>query len=315
MHILLHMQIGGRKKEHANMGGLEATLLQAYAGRERDTSVLVAAMSAREGQRPAASEPATARAVARCLELLGHAVEANGGRVVRSRGSELMAVFATADAAAAAAARVQHDFQRIVPDGALDLRTAFHSGPVRQRGHDIYGDTVNLTAALASRARPGQILTSDTVAAGLGAEFRHALRSVPLPAKDTGCPAAELDWHRVPLDVLQNAGTGKASCVRVTYRYNTLVRRRHGDSITMGRDPDCDLCVDMRLASRRHCTLERRGDKVLLRDHSTNGTFVTLEGSRERRIRAEEIVLQGRGWLSFGVSRLLAEELVQFHCE
>jgi adenylate cyclase len=307
------MQIGGRKKEEPNMGGLEATLLQAYAGRERDTSVLVAAMSAREGQRPAASEPATARAIARCLELLGHAVEASGGRVVRSRGSELMAVFATADAAAAAAALVQHDFQRIVPDGTLDLRTAFHSGPVRQRGHDIYGDTVNLTAALASRARPGQILTSDGVAASLGAEFRHALRSVPLPAKDTGCPAAELDWHRVPVEVLQSKS--KTSCIRVTYRYNTLVRRRHGDSITIGRDPDCDLCVDMRLASRRHCTFERRGDKILFRDHSTNGTFITLEGSRERRIRAEEIVLQGRGWLSFGVSRLLAEELVQFHCE
>ncbi len=88
-----------------------------------------------------------------------------------------------------------------------------------------------------------------------------------------------------------------------------------GDSLTVGRDPDCDLCVDMRLASRRHCTIERRGDKLLLRDHSTNGTFITVDGGREARIRAEEIVLHGRGWLSFGVSRLLAEELVQFRCE
>ena len=265
---------------------------------------MVAAMSSR-GEQP----------FARCMEMLANAVEANGGRVVRSRGGEVMAAFATADAAAAAAARVQHDLQRIVPDGGLELRTAFHSGPVRQRGHDIYGDTVNLTAALASRARPGQILTSDGVAASLGAQFRHALRSVPLAAKDTGGPAAELDWRRVPSDALDHAVCRPTACIRVTYRYNTLVRRRQGDSITIGRDPDCDLCVDLRLASRRHCTLERRGDKILLRDHSTNGTFVTLEGSREQRIRADEITLEGRGWLSFGVSRLLAEELVQFHCQ
>jgi predicted component of type VI protein secretion system len=103
--------------------------------------------------------------------------------------------------------------------------------------------------------------------------------------------------------------------VHLTYRYETLVRRRDGDSLTIGRDPDCDLCIDMRLASRRHCTVERRGDKLFLRDHSTNGTFVTLDGGREARIRTEEIVLHGRGWLSFGVSRLLAEELVQFRCE
>jgi len=103
--------------------------------------------------------------------------------------------------------------------------------------------------------------------------------------------------------------------VHLVYRYETLVRRRDGDSLAIGRDPDCDLCVDMRFASRRHCTVERRGDKVYLRDHSTNGTFITLDDGREARLRSEEIVLHGRGWLSLGVSRLLAEELVQFRCE
>jgi pSer/pThr/pTyr-binding forkhead associated (FHA) protein len=126
---------------------------------------------------------------------------------------------------------------------------------------------------------------------------------------------AELDWRRIAPERLARQAKVPPPELRLTYRYNTLMRRREADCLTLGRDPDCDLCIDMRLASRRHCTLERRGDRFVLRDHSTNGTFVTVDGEREVRIRAEEIVLQGRGWLSFGASRLLAEELVQFRCQ
>jgi adenylate cyclase len=300
------------------MGGLEATLLQAYAGRERQTAVLVAAMSAREGQRPASTEPATAHAIARCLEALGRAAQASGGRVVRRRGNELLALFPTPDAAAAAAARMQLAAERLLAGGALGVRSGFHSGAVRQRGHDVFGDTINLAAELASRARHGQVLTSEETAASLSTPLREAVRPLPAAAKSGPAALGELDWREVAAlgaPAPGETGAARAPELQLVYRYNTLVRRREGDSITIGRDPDCDLCVDLRLASRRHCTLERRSDKFVLRDHSTNGTFITVDGDREIRIRAEELVLQGRGWLSFGASRLLAEEVVQFRCE
>ncbi len=294
------------------MGGLEATLLQAYAAQERQTTVLVAAMSAREGQRPA-SEPAAAHAIARCLQVLGAAAEAAGGRVMRRRGGELMALFPTPDAAAAAAARMHREAERLLAGAELGVRSAFHCGPVRQRGHDVFGDTVNLAAELASRARQGQILTSQDTVAGLAAELRQAVH--PLPAKPGGMALGELAWRELPGGYMDAAAGSRPPELHLTYRYNTLVRRRQDDSLTIGRDPDCDLCVDIRLASRRHCTIARRGESFLLRDHSTNGTFITVNGGRELRIRAEEIALHGRGWLSFGASRLLAEELVQFRCE
>lgn len=287
------------------MGGLETTLLQRYSGGLRTTAVLVAGMRAREGR---AGEPA---AVERCLAALGAAAQAAGGRVIRRRGNELVALFATPDAAAAAAARMQREAERLLPPGGLGVCGAIHSGPLGQRGHDVFGDTINLAAELAGRAREGQILTSRETAERLAPALRAAVRHLPLIGRGAA-PLAELQWRDMP-DA--QAPAGHVAEVQLTYRYQTLVRRREGDSLTVGRDPDCDLCVDMRLASRRHCTLERRGDKVYLRDHSTNGTFITLDGEREARIRTEEIVLHGRGWLSFGVSRLLAEELVQFRCE
>jgi pSer/pThr/pTyr-binding forkhead associated (FHA) protein len=43
-----------------------------------------------------------------------------------------------------------------------------------------------------------------------------------------------------------------------------------------GTQEGVDVRIKGELAgvSRRHCTLERRGEKVLLTDHSTYGTFV-----------------------------------------
>ena len=294
------------------MGGLEAALLRHYAQQERKTAVLVASLSAGEGGRPALGAPATAHAVASCLRALERAAAAGGGRVVRRRGGELVALFPSPDAAAAAAARMQREAAQLLPQGEMGVCAGFHSGPVLQRGHDVFGDTVNLAAELASRARHGQILTSHETASALAPGMRDAVRSLPLAGRGVA-PIGELQWRELP-------PTGPALRVHlpevhVTYRYQTLVRRRDGDSLVIGRDADCELCIDMRLASRRHCTLERRGEKVYLRDHSKNGTYITLDGTREARIRAEEIVLHGRGWLSFGVSRLLAEELVQFACE
>jgi adenylate cyclase len=308
------MQIGGTTgtTRENEMGSLEATLLQRYAVQSRRTAVLVAAMSVREGQGAATpGEPASAQALAGCLHALGAAAEAAGGRVVRRRGAELMALFPTAQAAAEAAARMQREAEQLAPGGELGVASAFHSGPVSQHGHDVFGETVNLAAELASRARHGQVLTSNETASALPPALKHAVR--PLPFLGRGAASlGELRWREL---ALPPAGRAPAPEVRVTYRYQTLVRRREGDSLTLGRDADCDLCIDMRLASRRHCTIERRVDKIFLRDHSTNGTFITLDGMREARIRAEEIVLHGRGWLSFGVSRLLAEELIQFRCE
>ena len=289
------------------MGSLETTLLRTHQGRTRPTCVLVAAMSGREGQRPASSEPAAALAIVRCLEAAERTARTSGGRVVRRRGEELLALFPTADAAAAAASGMQREAARLLPAGELGLRCAFHAGAVHQRGHDVFGEAVNVAAQLCSRGGPGQILVSEEAATALGAGLRYAMAR-------RGAALGELDWRGISTECLAAFSMCCRPELRLTYRYNSVLRRRAGDALTIGRDPDCELCIDMRLASRRHCTIERQHDKFVLRDHSTNGTFVTLDGY-EVRVRADEIALHGRGWLSFGASRLLAEELVQFRCE
>ena len=64
--------------------------------------------------------------------------------------------------------------------------------------------------------------------------------------------------------------------------------------------------------STRHCTIERRSDKWILKDHSTNGTFVTLEGDTELLLQREELTLRKHGWIACGVSRSGTKEVVEF---
>ena len=51
----------------------------------------------------------------------------------------------------------------------------------------------------------------------------------------------------------------------------------------VGRDPDCDICIDHPTISTIHCELALTDDGVYVRDcHSTNGTFVNGEPVRKR---------------------------------
>jgi type VI secretion system FHA domain protein len=63
-------------------------------------------------------------------------------------------------------------------------------------------------------------------------------------------------------------------------------------SFTIGRDPACDWVLpDRTLAvSARHCEIVRSGQGVVLRDHSTNGTFVN---GADDRMPAEQVLRHG----------------------
>ena len=58
--------------------------------------------------------------------------------------------------------------------------------------------------------------------------------------------------------------------------------------------------------------IERRREHFVLVDHSSNGTFVTLEGKPELKVQHEEITLLGHGWIAFGQPRAEAVQVVEF---
>jgi len=70
-----------------------------------------------------------------------------------------------------------------------------------------------------------------------------------------------------------------------------------------------------KLASRLHARIERRRDKFALIDQSSNGTYVTVEGEGEILLRREELLMRGRGHISFGHSQAAdPAETLAFAC-
>ncbi len=76
---------------------------------------------------------------------------------------------------------------------------------------------------------------------------------------------------------------------------NVLEIRQGSQSI--GRQPDCDLCIDDRLVSRRHAIVVRDGKKISIHDAgSANGTSVNGEPlhATPRMLRPGDVVRVGR---------------------
>ena len=268
---------------------------------------------------------ATLDAVTACMERLREATGTAGGRVVKTVGDGLMALFPSADAAAMAAAAMQKALEAM-PEHAPrpGVRIGFHSGPVINREDgDVFGDTVNLAARLAQQAARDQILTSAATAEGLGEPYRACLRrlyAVELKGKAEEVDLCELVW-RVGNDTdtfdvrMRSAPRAKPQVLRLIHKGQEMPRRREPDSFTIGRDAECDLVIHHHLVSRQHCSIQRRGDKFVLADLSSNGTFVTVEGDTEFPLRREEFILRRKGVISFGQPREGSEHFIEFVLE
>src|SRR5256885_3894304 len=83
------------------------------------------------------------RTIRGCIELMRRATEAAGGRVVKTIGDEVLAVFGGADAAARAAIEMHTCIEQLPEVGGsrLTLRIGFHGGPGVQKGKDIFRAT------------------------------------------------------------------------------------------------------------------------------------------------------------------------------
>jgi adenylate cyclase len=288
---------------------------------DRLGTVLFADVSGSTSLYETAGDAAALEAISTCLAAARAATEASGGRVVKTMGDEVMSIFPAPDAAANAAADMQTRIDALpeVAGKKLGVRIGFHHGPVLQRDDDVFGDTVNLAARLVAQAKKGEIILSTDTAGLLGPVFRTMVRelhAITVKGKAEEIGLAELIWKRdadaTVFYEVRNRGSVPRNALRLHYRGRAVPRRRDTDSVTIGRDPSSALVVHDEMASRQHCTIERRQELFVLRDHSTNGTYVTFEGDAEMSVRRSEVSLRKHGWISFGQPRGPGVEAVEF---
>lgn len=278
----------------------------------RDTAVLFAGIASRDPGGGSASAPAVQEAVGRVVEVLEQATQLSHGRVLNRRELEVMALFPSPEAAAQAALRMHRYAQALPPlPENLGMRIAFHWGPVGQRGEEVFGDSVNLALELVDAATQGQILVSEQAASALGPALQQEVRPLRHLATKAGAPI-RLGELVAGSDVRVFSPGEPRAALHLVYRQKRMTRRRRTDTAVVGRGKECDLPVEDRGASRKHCTFSLEGATCVLRDHSANGTYLTIEGKREMALRAGQIPLSGRGRIAFGRSAAVTDEIVQY---
>jgi len=241
---------------------------------------------------------------------------------VTSISFEVMAIFPSPDAAAIAATRMHLAVEALPPLQGMRLgaRIGFQTGPVVRRDNDLFGDTVALAEGLAGQAARGQVLTSEETAALMSPALRSCTRllySVELKGKAESVSLCELVWRQGPdITVTEEVASSILATVAARLTLKLAGAEIIADPpLSIGRDKDCEVVISGENASRQHCTIERRRDKFVLRDHSTNGTYVTLEGEPEFALHREEYILRGHGWISFGEPRTPQAEALEYYCE
>ena len=297
-------------------------------GRESRLAVLFAdvAGSARLYERLGDAE--ADHAVDRCLKRMERAIEALGGRLAKTSGDEIMALFGSAEAACQCAQEMQQRVSDLPPVSGVQLviRVGFHVGPVTESGGDFSGETLNTAAHVVGMARPGQILTSLQTAAQLSGSLRDSVRDLgqSTGGKGGGVQVVEVSWQKpeetVPPaagkaakpapareakeEMLQEAAAVKNGSPRLCLRYRgrAYLLDEKTPILCLGRDAGSDVVIEDRKASRHHARIERRGDRYFYVDRSTNGSYVALAGLQESMVRRAEILLQGSGSICFGAS-------------
>jgi class 3 adenylate cyclase len=260
--------------------------------------------------------------VGECLALVQRACEDHGGRLIKTIGDEAMVVFAGADDAAEAAIGVQAAILAHPAIGGtqLAMRIGFHLGPAIEAGGDVYGDSVNIAARMVALAKRGQVITTAETTAALSPWLRARAREIDTltikgKLKDIGIFELICQDSAEDLTALATRMMPLPARIRLSHGGHDLALGETSSVVTLGRDPQCDLVIEDRMASRLHARIERRRDKFVLVDQSTNGTYVTIEAEPEIRLRREELILRGRGHVSFGHAYLKdPTEVVAFSC-
>ena len=245
--------------------------------------------------------------IGRCIDVMKAVCEERDGRVVKTIGDEVMAVFPSAGNAGYATIDMHGRIARLAEDGGvrLAIHAGFHCGPVLEDDADYYGDTVNVASRLCALAKGGQTLMAAETLELLPMPLKVRTRSQDVHAvrgKQADIELFELLWQESEEDLTTLATRRAGRRARLTLRHGErrIELDEEGGALTFGRDVANDVVVADRKASRVHARIERRRDKYVLVDHSTNGTFCTVEGEGEVELHREELLLRGRGAIVFG---------------
>lgn len=247
--------------------------------------------------------------ISNTLKLLSVFVTQSGGHIIKTIGDEIMCSFPQATDAIAAA-KEMHSFLSGMTapsrDYKISIRVGAHQGPVIENNGDIFGDTVNIAARVASIARGGKTMitryTHDQLPKA-GQERCQHFTHTTLKGKEQPIDVFDVVWEQTD-ELTQIIGNHVANAIKntLTIDYGDSTINMSVNTITsalIGRGQDCDLVIPSTHASREHCRIEYNRGKFIFSDNSANGSYIN-HNQTELFFHQEQIPLSGEGTISLG---------------
>lgn len=248
--------------------------------------------------------------IEKCLDRMIEITNSKNGKVIKTIGDEVMCRFLTADAAVGAAVGIQEAMKGIVNIGdevALKVRIGVHVGDAILENNDVFGDAVNIAARMADIAKADQIITTKGTYNQLTGFLKGLCREY-----DKTSIKGKADLITI-YDVLWDDDDGEVTIIAsatssfLNDNRITLVVMGHSSifhvldmPVTIGRGAKTSVPVNAPFVSRIHAIIAYNRGKFVLKDQSTNGTYVQLSDGKEVFLRREELPLSFTGSIALG---------------
>ena len=256
------------------------------------------------------------------------------GRWIETIGDEVMLTFNNVDNAIAAAVAAQQHFFRdpVVGKHFIKLRIGFHHGPIEfDANQHPFGDTVNVAARVVSLCDAGRIIATKNSLEGIrkAADFQiRQYQKTRVKGKAKPLLVEEVVWDFDDVTSLHEPITQSheslppAKILRLYNDGDSYSLDQQNAAVTLGRESNSTLQIDSELASRSHASIEYRWGEFVLKDHSTNGTYLQMmnpatKGTSMTRLHRREIILTGSGTIGIGaaIDKASVQCLIQFQVE
>ena len=260
--------------------------------------------------------------VTQSVALLARIVSHHGGRVVKTLGDGLMAMFTAPPAALAAADEMHDSLERIGAPGdgslasharlvPLKLQVGLAHGELIEMSGDVFGDAVNVAARLIDHAGDNETLVTSNVLTDLGEVEQSRFRSLDrMQLRGRVEPV-----HVYLMEAVRRFGDTAATAfgdfaastppepegIRLVWLDQSRVYAGPSLPVILGRSPQATYIIDDTRVSRSHARIVWHGGTFQLTDLSYNGTYVRFDHDPEIiGLRRGSCTLHGNGTIGLG---------------
>ncbi|RQO63236.1 adenylate/guanylate cyclase domain-containing protein [Paucibacter sp. KBW04] len=257
--------------------------------------------------------------VTQTVSMIGQAVGECHGKLIKTLGDGLMAVFETPRDGVRSAIRMHELLERVVARGklqggspslrALRMQVALARGEVVEMNGDCFGDAVNVAARLLDHAGDNETLITVEVLLGLPSMQKARFRSLDRIAVRGRSEPVHVHVLDQPTQGGDMAATQFGEVVHavepdgIRLQWMDLDRVFDIDSmpIVLGRSVQATYCITDGRVSRSHARIDWHGGSFSITDLSYNGTFVRFGADGEIvSLKRGSCTLHGSGVIGLG---------------